>query len=199
MARAGVKAYLEAQASGPAAGGVFRELPCALAFQAAGAWDDSAVRAALSTGLDNLWSASGLGLHWVELTRNGMTWHELDGLAHLAVATRGDLLIVGNSSAMVEAMLERAARPTAAALPATFVAEFRRAQEQPNFDLLTGTLDRTNSRSGAFRGMSQGDAQPFFSGNLASLGVALNRVMSAAIAVNDRGDALDQTVTYRLR
>jgi hypothetical protein len=195
MARAGVKAYIEAQANRPAAGGVFRDLPCALAFQATGAWDDSAVRAALTSGLENLWSASGLGLHWVELTRNGMTWHELDGLAHLAVATRGDLLIVGNSSPMVEAMLERAGRPAGAVPVATAIAEFRHAEEQPNFELLTGTLDRTNSRSGMFRR----DAQPFFSGNLASLGVTLKRVSSAAIAVNDRGDAVEQTVTYRLR
>jgi len=64
MARAGVKAYIEAQASRAAAGGVFRELPCVLAFQATGAWDDSAVRTALTAGLENLWSASGLGLHW---------------------------------------------------------------------------------------------------------------------------------------
>jgi hypothetical protein len=195
MARAGVKAYIEAQANRPAAGGVFRELPCALAFQATGAWDDQAIRAALTSGLENLWSASGLGLHWVELTRNGVTWHEMDGLAHLAVATRGDLLIVGNSGAMVQAMIERAGRPAGTVLPATFIAEFRHAQEQPGFELLTGTLDRTNSRSGMFRR----DAQPYFSGNLASLGVALNRVSSAAIAGNDRGDTVEQTVTYRLR
>jgi hypothetical protein len=195
MARAGVKAYIEAQANRAAVGGVFRELPCALAFQATGAWDDSAVRASLTTGLDNQWSASGLGLHWVEQRRNGMTWHELDGLAHLAVATRGDLLIVGSSGAMVAAMLERAGRPAGAVPPATSIAEFRHAQEQPNFELLTGTLDRTNSRSGMFRP----DAQPFFSANLTSLGVALNRVSSAAIAVNDRGDTVEQTVTYRLR
>jgi len=195
MARAGVKAYIEAQANRPATGGVFRELPCALAFQATGVWDDAAVRAALTTGLENLWSASGLGLHWVELTRNGVTWHELDGLSHLAVATRGDLLIVGNSSTMVEAMLLRAGRPAGALPPATSIAEFRHAQEHPGFELLTGTLDRTNSRSGMFRP----DAQPFFSGNLASLGATLNRVSSAAIAVNDRGGTVEQTVTYRLR
>jgi hypothetical protein len=47
--------------------------------------------------------------------------------------------------------------------------------------------------------MFRPDAQPFFSANLTSLGVALNRVSSAAIAVNDRGDTVEQTVTYRLR
>jgi hypothetical protein len=195
MTRAGVKAYIEAQANRPATGGVFRELPCALVFQATGVWDDSAIRAALTSGLENLWSASGLGLHWVELTRNGVTWHELDGLSHLAVATRGDLLIVGNSSTMVEAMLERAGRAAGTLPPATSIAEFRHAQEQAVFELLTGTLDRTNSHSGMFRP----DALPFFSGNLVSIGVTLNRVTSAAILVNDRGDTVEQTVTYRLR
>jgi hypothetical protein len=195
MARAGVNAYIEAQANRPAASGVFRDLPCALAFQATGVWDDSAIRAALTTGLENLWSASALGLHWVVLTRNGVTWHELDGLSHLALATRGDLLIVSNSSAMVEAMLSRAGRAAGTLPPATSIAEFRHAQEQPGFELLAGTLDRTNSRSGMFRP----DAQPFFSADLASLGVTLNRVGSAAIAVNDRGDTVEQTVTYRLR
>jgi hypothetical protein len=190
MARAGVKAYIEVQANRPAAGGVFRELPCALAFQAVGAWDDSAIRAALTTGLENLWSVSGLGLHWTEQTRNGVTWRELDGLAHLAVATRGDLLVVGNSSAMVEAILERVGRPAGTVPPATSIAEFRHAQEQPNFEVLTGTLDRTNSHSGA---------QPFFSGNLASFGVTLNQVTAATIRVNDHGDAVEQTITYRLR
>jgi hypothetical protein len=195
MARAGVNAYIEAQANRAAAGGVLRELPCALAFQATGAWDDSAVRAALTAGLDNLWSASGLGLHWVEVTRNGMTWHELDGLAHLAVATKGDLLIIGNSSTMVQAMLERAGRPVGAVPPATSLAEFRHAQEQPNFELLTHTLDQTNDRFGMFRR----DAKPFFSANLASFGETLSHVTSATITVTDRGGEVEQTVTYRLR
>jgi hypothetical protein len=195
MARAGVKAYIEAQENRPAAGGVFHELPCALAFQASRAWDDAAVRAALTSGVQNRWSASGLGLHWVEVTRNGMTWHELDGLAHLAVATRGDLLVVGNSSLMVETMLVRAGRTAAAGEPATFMAEFRHAQEQPNFESLTHTLDQTIDHAG----MVTPDPEPFFSGNLASLGKALNAVSSAAIAVRDRGDAVEQTVTYRLR
>jgi hypothetical protein len=124
------------------------------------------------------------------VARNGMTWHELDGLAHLAVATRGDLLIVGNSSAMVQAMLERAGLP-AGSPPATSVAEFRHAQEQPNFEVLTHTLDQTHSE------MFRPDAQPFFSGNLASLGRTLNRVSSAAIAVMDRGASVEQTITYR--
>jgi hypothetical protein len=195
MARAGVKAYLEAQANRAVAGGVLHELPCAIALQAAGAWDDVAVRAALTTGLENLWSASNLGLHWVEVTRNGMTWHELDGLAHLAVATRGDLLILGNSSAMVQAMLERAGRPVGTVELATSIAEFRHALEQPDFESLTRTLDQTNDRSGMFRP----DARPFFSANLASFGATLHRVTSAAIAVMDRGETVEQTVTYRLR
>jgi hypothetical protein len=195
MARAGVNAYMEAQANRAAAGGVLRELPCALVFQATGAWDDSAVRAALATGLEYLWSASGLGLHWVAVTRSGMTWHELDGLAHLAVATKGDLLIVGNSSAMVQVMLDRAGRAAGAATAATSIAEFRHARELPNFELLTHTLDQTNDRSGMFRR----DAKPFFSANLASFGETLSQVTSATITVMDRGGEVEQTVTYRLR
>lgn len=195
MARAGVKAYIEVQANRAAAGGVLRELPCTLAFQATQAWDESAVRGALTAGLENLWSASGLGLHWMTVTRNGLTWHELDGLAHLAVAARGDLLIIGNSSAMVEAMLDRAGRPAGAAPPATSIAEFRHAQEQPGFELLTRTLDQTSDGSGMFRR----DARPYFSSNLASIGEALSGVSSAAIAVMDRGTVVEQTVTYRLR
>jgi len=189
MTRAGVKAYIEVQSNQAAAGGIFRELPCALAFQSAGTWDDSAFRGALATGLENLWSASGLGLHWVEVTRNGMTWHELDGLSHLAVATRGDVLIVGNSSAMVQAMFERAGRPAGAEPPATSIAEFRHAQEQPAFESLTRALDQT----------SEGFGQSFFSGNLASLGETLNRVSAAAILVIDHGDSVEQTVTYQFR
>jgi hypothetical protein len=195
MARAGVHAYVEAQGNQAAPGGVLRELPCALAFQATGVWDDSAVRAALTAGLENLWSASGLGLHWVEVTRNGMTWHELDGLAHLAMATKGDLLIVGNSSAMVQAMFERAGRAAGTAPAATSIAEYRHARELPDFELLTHTLDRTNDHSGMFRR----DAMPFFSANLASFGETLSQVTSAAIAVTDRGGEVEQTVTYRLR
>jgi hypothetical protein len=195
MARAGVKAYIEVQVDRPVAGGVFHELPCALAFHAAQNWDEPAVRAALTTGLENLWSASGLGLHWVEVTRNGVTWHELDGLARLAVAARGDLLIVGNSSAMVEAILQRAQLPAGTGPAATSLAEFRHAQEQPNFELLTHTIDQTNSRSETFRP----DPQPFFSGNLASLGRTLSDLSSAAIRVNDHGDRVEQTVTYRLQ
>jgi hypothetical protein len=79
--------------------------------------------------------------------------------------------------------------------PATSVAGFRRAQEQPGFERLTRTLDQTNARSGDLRR----DPQPFFSDNLVSLGQTLNRVSSAAITVRDRGDAVEQTVTYRLR
>jgi hypothetical protein len=85
-----------------------------------------------------------------------------------------------------------AGRP-AAAPPAAYFAEFRHAQEQSGFKLLTRTLDQTRSE------MFRPDAQPFFAADLASFGQTLNRVTSAAIAVMDRGGAVEQTVTYHLR
>jgi hypothetical protein len=95
---------------------------------------------------------------------------------------------------MVEAMLSRASR-AGTGEPATFMAEFRHAQEQSNFEALTHTLDQASDGPYQFRP----DPQPFFSGNLASLGRALNSVNSVAFAMRDRGDAVEQTVTYRMK
>jgi hypothetical protein len=189
--RAGVRVLLEAQSSRPLADGVFVQLPCAIAFQASNPWDENAVQAALTSAVEDLWSTSGLGLGWVQRSRGAASWHELDGLAKLVVASRGNILVIGNSSDLVAAMLERAGSPSAAGT-ATYIAEFRHAREQQNYERIMQTIDQTRSGFNPFR--ENGPA--FFSGNIAGLGQVLRRVQSAGITVEDRGDVVVQSLRY---
>ena len=151
---ADIQSVLHVQTSQLRADGVFVETPSAIALLASTAWDANAVRAALAGGAEN-----------VEFT------------------VRGNLLVLANSTSLLNSMLSRVDRKPAAG-EAIYMARFRHAAERANFDKMMAALD-------------YGKPQPaFFSGNVGSLSRVLSRVATETVTCRDTGAALAQTIIY---
>lgn len=115
----------------------------------------------------------------------------LDGAA---VAVSGRVLLIGDSEALVKAMLARGASNPAAA-GAAYSARYLHAREAPNFERMMRLIDAP-----ALQNISGNEREPmFFSENLASLGRTLLRVDNVAVESHDDGRRVTQTVIYRLR
>ncbi|MGA3188316.1 MAG: hypothetical protein ABSF22_14520, partial [Bryobacteraceae bacterium] len=146
------------------------------------AWDAGAVRAALGSAAEGVWSNSSTAA-W-RAGANGI--QELEGLGKLAVAADGKWLVIGDSAAMVNAVFARRTRTAIAG--ASYAAGWRHAQELPNFERMTKLIDFPQAS----------DEPQFFSANLASLGRTLKRINAATIVVHDAGTMLRESVVYKL-
>lgn len=155
-------------------------------------WDAGAVRQALTTAANGLWTHSGLGANW-RPTANGA--QELDGLGKLVVIVDGARLFLGDSADFVNAIYARQAQPAAAG--AVYAAGWRHARELPNFERMMRLIDFPELRP-APGGQAEGREPMFYSENLASFGRTLNRVNTASIVVHDPGPMLREEVVYRI-
>jgi hypothetical protein len=194
LAAASVQAMLQVESTHALRDQVFVDTACAIVLEAAAEWNADAVRAALVEAAGSLWSVTDLGVRWTARSRGAQSWQELDGLARLAVAVRGKLLVVAHSGDLAAAVLERMDR-TPDAAPAVYRAGFRHTRERPNFTRMMTLLDQFRPGQNA----QPAEGYPFFSGNLASLSRTLERVQSVDTLVEDKGAILHQTVTYRLQ
>jgi hypothetical protein len=172
--------------------GLFVSIDATVALLAAGDWNVEAVKSALGSAVEGLYTVSGLGLTW----RAGEGFFETDGLARLAVAARGRVLLVATSAEALSPVLARAAAPAAQDGPVYF-AEYRHPRERPNFERMMRMIDRV-ARPAEEPSPEEPGEPAFFSGNIASLGRTLGRLDSVSLSVRDSGVALSQTVVYRL-
>jgi len=193
----GLEAALQLQSSRVLDGNVYVTNQSAVVLLGSADWDGSAARAALLDAVEGLWTASRLSLRWAERRRNAQEYHEIDGLARLAVAARGRLLFVSDSADALLALVERLSSP---ALPVTgtYAAGFRHARERVNFEKMMRLIDYPSVQPPAPGASPEARAPHFFSENLAGLSRALARVESASIVAQDAGPLVKQTVTYRL-
>ena len=194
---AGVKlqAMLEVENTRVDADQVFVRPQAALVLLADRAWDAAAIRTALTAAANGLWTSAGLGAGW-RVAANGV--QEMDGLGVLAMAVDGNRLIVGNSTALVTAVLAR--RTQSAVAGAVYAAGWKHARELPNFERISRLIDFPQITPAGQDGAdaSQGREPQFYSENAASLGRVLGRVDTATITVHDPGPMLRETVVYRL-
>lgn len=162
--------------------------PCVLVVQARGDWDVSAVDQALARAIETLWTTSGLGARWVPGTAGAHAIERLDGLAPLFVSARGHILFLANDAGLLASVLDAPAPARAGSASAvTYAAQFRHGVSRGPYRRLASALDF-------------GRCSPcFFSDNIASLSDTLSFVDSVDLAESDRGDAVVQRVTYRLR
>jgi hypothetical protein len=175
-------------------GDVFVGTQSALVLEAAGDWNGEAVRAALVTAVQGLWTTSGLGAKWVQRGAGEAACFELDGLTRLAMAVRGHLLIVGTASGPVVAVLNRLSNAPRKD-NGVYAAGFRHGAERGDIVKMTRLIEAPLTP----RFQGPGGHEPwFFSENLASLSQSLARVESESILVRNRGPAVTQTVVYRL-
>jgi hypothetical protein len=181
-------AMLEARSAIPAADPLFLKIPGAIAILGASDWNRAAVRLALSTAVESIWTTSALGVGWK--TQNA--FDQLDGLSQVSMAVRGNLLIIATDAGSMSALLDRLPMQSAANTGASYLAGVSLAREKAPYRAMMSALDFSSA---------QGDARDpaFFSANIGSLLTTLDRVSAIGVTARDRGSAVEETVEYRLR
>jgi hypothetical protein len=180
--------------------GVFVSLQAAMAVNAAQAWDENAVRQALTQALLPGLTTGQLGVNWEKRSSAGATYFALDGTVPLYVAVNAKQLLLANDSVLMEHMLTRkqTASPAGGKDSVTYAALFRHSQEQGNFRRLMAQLDLAGHRGTADQAATKsGESPAFFSGNAASFSRAFSRLKSERIEEKDLGATVTQTVTYQ--
>jgi hypothetical protein len=186
-------AVVQVEETRPAADAVFIGTNRALIVVRQSAWDAAAVKEAIVSTIEGMWTTSRLGASWTEVNRGNARYFALDGLVPLQVAVDGNRLIVANSQSLIERMLAR----TSAPLPPNigiYAAGFRHDHEGRNFATWMRQLDNVRAP------VNSSDAAPpqFLSQNLVSLSDTLSQVKSVTIMATEQGESMKQTVTYEL-
>jgi hypothetical protein len=181
-------ALLEAGGASALPGGVFVGGGTAIALLGSADWDGAAVRSALTQAAANVWTTSSLGAGWTSHTAASHEYFELDGLARLATAVNGRVLILSDSSALLTAMLGRLSAPAGQA--SVYASVYQHAREFPLYQRLTRLIDFPNGAAGG---------PLFFSGNVGSIGRTMARLDSASLVAHDNGAAVRESVVYRWR
>lgn len=183
-----LRAALQVQSTSRDPGGVFIRTASAVALVAASDWNATEVRSAISAFVRPSLTASELGVGWQ--SKGG--YEELDGLLPLAVAVRGNYLLVSNDSMMLEGLLANFSRQPGQQ-PAELLAGFAHDREQPNFVRFAEVVDHPSVVAVS---AGAGNQPQFFSANVASLGSSLARFARETIAVRGDRREIHQTVTY---
>jgi hypothetical protein len=180
--------------------GVFVSLQAAMAMSAAQAWDESAVRQALTQALLPGLTTGKLGVSWEKRSSAGGEYFALDGAVPLFVGVNGRQLLLANDTVLMEEMLALGKKANAAEgkESVTYAALFRHTQEQGKFRRLMAQLDLAGHRGTADQAAaSNGESPAFFSGNAASFSRVFSRLKSERIEEKDQGATVTQTVTYQ--
>jgi hypothetical protein len=183
------RAALQVQSTERDGAGVFVRTHSAVVLVAANAWDKEAIRSGISRFVRPGLTASELGVGW----RKEQEYETLDGLWPLALAVRGNYLLVSDDAATMRAMLANFDRKTNHE-PAEFFAGFNHQRERQNFARLVEVVDRPSAQVA-----EQGtEHEPqFFSGTAASLSATLSGVTSESMVQRSDKDKVRQTVIYQ--
>jgi hypothetical protein len=196
LARNAILAVLHVESTEEDRGGVFVRIHSGVALLGQSAWDEVAVRSALTESVRSSLTAGNLGMEWQE----GSGAWALNGLWPLQLAVHGKYLLLANDAGLLQSMLAQAEKKSTQA-PADYLAGFDHARERGNFVRLTAMLDEpAGGKEAAVAEAGDGeagDARAFFSGNVASLSWTLAGVTSETVAVHAAGDRVKETVTYR--
>jgi hypothetical protein len=153
-------------------------------------WDRDTVQGALyGAAAGRLWTTSRLGAGWVSGTAGRHSIERFDGLGTLIFAARGRRLFLSNDTGLLARVLDRnGSVPTTGALD--YAAGFRHLLERSNYRRVMTALD--------FGSSAEGDAPPFFSGNIGSLSGVLSGIAEIQVTEEERGSITRQTVVYRM-
>jgi hypothetical protein len=180
--------------------GVFVTLQTAMAITAAQAWDENAVRQALTQALLPGLTTGKLGVNWEKRAGVSGAYLALDGAVPLYVAVNGKQLLLANDSDLIEKILARrqSAVPAGGKDSVTYAALFRHTQERGNFNQLMMQLDLAGHRGTSDqKARIAGESPAFFSGNAESFSRAFSRLKSERIEEKDLGAIVTQTVIYQ--
>jgi hypothetical protein len=184
----------------------FIEPHSAVLIRSSANWDSEATRNALRAAIMDLWTTSQIGVSWVARHEGNSDYYQLDGLAPFAVATKGPILLLANSSEMLKSLLGRAPLgPTANSQGAevgpnvVYAAGFRHSAERHNIVKMMRLIEMPLPQQHGGIAGEEGRTPSFISENLASLSQSLESIESESLVVEDRGPQMYQTVTYRLK
>jgi hypothetical protein len=197
LAQSPLDAALTVQSTRPLPDGVFIGTESAVALLGKNAWDANSVRAAVLASVDGLWTSGKLGLDWTTKQSNNRSYFAIGGLSPVVMAIDGPVLLLATSEPLLLSMLDRLNAPAVNLESRTIVsAQFRHGAERANFARMMTLIDRA---APVQEGPPDGREPEYFSENLASLSSALARVDSESIVVRDLGNAVTQTVIYRMK
>jgi hypothetical protein len=180
--------------------GVFVTMQTAIGITAAQAWDENAVRQALTQALLPGLTAGKLGVNWEKRTSASGDYLALDGAVPLYVAVNAKQLLLANDSALMEKILARrqTATPAGAKDSVTYAALFRHTQERGNFNQLMMQLDLAGHRGTTDqKARIAGESPAFFSGNAESFSRVFSKLESESVEEKDLGATVTQMVTYQ--
>jgi hypothetical protein len=208
IADAGVVGVLTVDSNQPGAAGappgaaaMWVPIHSGVVIRATRAWDQTAMESALTDALGPQLSAGNLGLAW---TAQSAGYASLGQARPLQIAVRGNLLLVTGDAQMMEQMLARVSQPTAAPIAATFVGGFDHQAAAAPFARLSSLIDRVDASEATGapgpppngNAPADGNAPPFFSGDLAGLSRTLAAMRSERVVERRDGPVVRQTVTY---
>jgi hypothetical protein len=186
-------AVVQVEETQPSADAVFFGTARAVVVVRQSAWDAAAVKEAIVSAVENLWTTSRLGAAWAEVNRGNLRYFNLNGLVSLAVSVDGNRLIVANSPQLIERLLSRTIAPVPSNI-GIYAAGFRHERERQTFAVWMRQLNSVRSPAN----QSGAEQIDFLSQNLPSLSDALARIRSVTIQATDQGEAMKQTVVYEL-
>jgi hypothetical protein len=184
----------------------FVEPHSAVLIRSSANWDAEVTRNALRAAIMDLWTTSQIGVSWVAKHEGNADYYQIDGLAPLAVATQGPILVLANSAETLMSLLGRAPLGPAANSQGAeagpnlvYAAGFRHSAERHNIVNMMRLIEMPLAQQSRGMAGQEGRTPSFFSENLASLSQSLESIESESLLVEDRGPQLHQTVTYRLK
>jgi hypothetical protein len=179
--------------------GVFVGIDRGMVIDAARAWNDAAVRAALTGALRPGITAANIGVGWVKKSGTSGDYFALDGQVPLYAGVREKLLFIATDAGLLARMLVRqqeSAKSNAAGI--TYAASFRHeANQRQMFRTLFGRLDRAGHAGAAADDSADARGPAFFSGNIASLSKMFSSVDQETVEEKDQGSKVTQTVVYQ--
>jgi hypothetical protein len=189
------KAVLKVKNTRQTQDGVFVQPLAAVAVMASNSWNPDNVREVLQKSIENI-TTSRLGATWAPHQQGAITYYELDGLRPLSVFTDKNLLVISNSSEIMQALLGSITKPVSGG--AWYASGFEHGRERGNFIKMTRSIENTGVNTGNPEHGNDSTRQPkFFSDNIGSLSQTLKRVQKETIEVHDLGDRETQTVRYK--
>lgn len=191
---------LEVFSTRPPRDGVYVALQTGFVVSASRAWDEDAVRQALTQALLPNLTAGKLGVNWEKHSSAAGQYFALDGAVSLYAAVNGKQLLLANDSILMDELLARSQKsnPAQENDSVTYAAVFRHTQEQSNYRRLMTQLDLAGHRGATDQSAATGgESSAFFSGNAASLSRVFSRLDSERIEEKDQGAKVLQTVTYQ--
>jgi hypothetical protein len=188
FAKTPVSSVLWTHSTAQSPNGVFVQIHSGMAFLSASAWNEAEVREVFAQFMAPALTTGGLGTKW-QPALDGV--QAFNGLSPLAVAIRGNALLVSDDPQFVSKMLQSSRSVSTPSDPSVLIAGFNHQREKENFQRLTALVDHPSGAPTA------GEAPNFFSGNIASLSSMFAPQSSQKIVVHDHGARVNQTVTYQ--